>query len=123
VSATTTTSHWVAAREALGARVVDLAGEKLGTLEDLAIDPRGQVTFAIVAFGGLLGLGEKLFVVPWTLLQWREGDRSFALQHHGKRREDLVHAPHVTKHPGTRWDPSSLDRLVGPAVHSFYPGH
>ena len=30
----------------------------------------GQVAYAVLAFGGFLGMGEKLFAVPWPALTW-----------------------------------------------------
>jgi nucleotide-binding universal stress UspA family protein len=117
------TAHGLSAREVIGAKVQDLTHTDLGTIDDLALDPAsGRVEYAILRFGGLLGVGEKLFPVPWAALRWRP-DGTFTLQHHGKKREDLRHAPHVTHAPADR----SRERWVLrgellPAVHSFYPG-
>jgi sporulation protein YlmC with PRC-barrel domain len=41
-------------------------GEKLGHLEEIVIDlDSGRVSYAVLASGGFLGLGEKYFAVPW----------------------------------------------------------
>jgi sporulation protein YlmC with PRC-barrel domain len=49
-----------------GADVKSKDGEDLGKLEDLIVDPQtGQIKFAIVGKGGVLGLGEKAHPVPW----------------------------------------------------------
>jgi len=115
--------HDLSARELIGAKVQDLTHADLGTIDDLAIDPHtGRVSYGILRFGGLLGVGEKLFPVPWSALHWRP-DGTFTLQHHGKKRDELRHAPHVAHAPTTeRRDPLRLIRGLGPAVHSFYPG-
>jgi sporulation protein YlmC with PRC-barrel domain len=122
-----TTTHSV--RELIGCKVKDLTHTDLGHVEDLIIDgTTGRVTYAILAFGGLLGVGEKRFPVPWETLHWHVGDRAFVLQHHGKEREELRHAPHVTpERTDERADRSHhlremVDRQLAPAVHSFYPG-
>ncbi len=48
------------------------AGEKIGTIEDLVISiDSGKVSYAALGFGGFLGMGEKLFAVPWNQLQVR----------------------------------------------------
>lgn len=52
-----------------GDKIVSHEGEDLGTLKDLMIDTRySKVAYAVMSRGGLAGLGEKLFAVPWALL-------------------------------------------------------
>lgn len=47
--------------------VHNAAGDKLGDIKDLMIDiDAGRVAYAVLSFGGWLGLGDKLFAVPWT---------------------------------------------------------
>lgn len=71
----------IPARAALGARVRDSVGEAIGEIHDLLIErDTGRVTGAVVGFGGVLGLGEKLLTVPFGLLHWREGDEAFLLR-------------------------------------------
>jgi sporulation protein YlmC with PRC-barrel domain len=51
-----------------GDDVVNRDGDKLGTLKEIMIDlARGDVAYAVVARGGLAGIGEKLFAVPWEM--------------------------------------------------------
>lgn len=53
------------ASDLAGKRVVDPKGESLGRVEDLIVDVRrGAVQYAVVSFGGVAGLGEKLYVFP-----------------------------------------------------------
>jgi len=57
-------------RKLIGYKVEGLRGENLGRLEDLLIsDEEGRVAYAVVSFGGLLGLGNKLSAVPWSALR------------------------------------------------------
>ena len=52
-----------------GAPVATPGGETLGTIADVMIDHEsGSIAYAVLAHGGLLGVGEKLFAVPWTAL-------------------------------------------------------
>lgn len=114
----TPTAATLSVRELLHAKVKDLVGEPLGTIEDLAVDPAtGRVTYAILAFGGLLGVGEKLFPVPWERLHWRAGDHAFVLQHHGRSRDDLARAPHAHRE---RWRLDLVDHARAAEFHSFY---
>lgn len=58
----------------IGDAIVNPAGEKLGDLKDIVFDTaRGEIVYAVMASGGVLGVGEKLFAVPWSALRM-EGD-------------------------------------------------
>ena len=53
-----------------GDPVYNSAGEKLGSLEDIVIDVNsGRIAYAVLSFGGILGIGDKLFAIPWNALQ------------------------------------------------------
>jgi sporulation protein YlmC with PRC-barrel domain len=59
-----------------GAPVYNRAGEKLGKVEELMIDVlTGRVTYAVLSFGGVLGIGDKLFAIPWTSLTVDEAQK------------------------------------------------
>ena len=54
----------------VGDPVVNRAGEELGTLAHVMLDLRsGRVAYAVLAHGGVMGLGAKLFAVPWQALR------------------------------------------------------
>lgn len=54
-----------------GAKVKNTTGDSLGDIKDLVIDPsNGQVVYAVVSFGGVMGMGNKLFAIPWRALHW-----------------------------------------------------
>jgi sporulation protein YlmC with PRC-barrel domain len=61
----------IAASRVEGTHVYNLAGEKLGTIDDLVIDKRnGHVRYAALEFGGFLGLGTDRFPLPWSMLTY-----------------------------------------------------
>jgi len=63
-----------------GDKVVNAAGEDLGKIEELMIDLRdGRLAFAVLSFGGFLGLGDKLFAIPWQALRLKVHDHAFVL--------------------------------------------
>ncbi|MBV9507214.1 MAG: PRC-barrel domain-containing protein [Acidobacteriia bacterium] len=63
-----------------GDAVKNTAGEDLGKIEDIMIDvPTGRVAYAVLSFGGFLGMGNKLFAVPWQALTVNERDHEFVL--------------------------------------------
>jgi sporulation protein YlmC with PRC-barrel domain len=54
----------------IGTAVKNLQGEKLGNLQELMIDPQsGRVVYAVLASGGVLGMGEKSVAIPWETLK------------------------------------------------------
>src|SRR5690348_29699 len=58
-----------------GDRVRNPAGEDLGKVEEIMIDvASGRVAYVVVSFGGFLGIGDKLFAVPWRALSLNERD-------------------------------------------------
>lgn len=63
-----------------GSRVGNFAGEDLGKVDDLVVDvATGRLAYVIVSMGGFLGIGDKLFAVPWELFTVRAADHEFLL--------------------------------------------
>jgi len=62
-----------------GTMVLDSGGDIVGSIADLMVDlERGRLAYAVVATGGFVGVGEKLFAVPWCAL--KDAGRHFVLQ-------------------------------------------
>jgi sporulation protein YlmC with PRC-barrel domain len=56
----------IRARDLTGVAVYNRDNERLGKIEDLVLDPKtGNIRYAVLSFGGILGMGEKMFAVPW----------------------------------------------------------
>ncbi|MFZ5669019.1 MAG: PRC-barrel domain-containing protein [Pseudomonadota bacterium] len=54
-----------------GTPVFNQAGERIGEIEDLSIQKEsGQVAYALLSFGGFLGLGERIHPLPWSVLKY-----------------------------------------------------
>ncbi|MFN3322585.1 MAG: PRC-barrel domain-containing protein [Bryobacteraceae bacterium] len=76
-------------------RVRNRTGEDVGTIKDLMIDIyQGRVAYAVLSFGGFLGLGDKLFAVPWDKLRVDEVNREIIID---ATREQLERAPGFKK--------------------------
>jgi sporulation protein YlmC with PRC-barrel domain len=61
-------------------RVVNAAGDDLGKIEELMIDlENGRIAYAVLSFGGFLGISNKLFAIPWQALKLRAHERAFTL--------------------------------------------
>jgi sporulation protein YlmC with PRC-barrel domain len=57
------------ARDLVGRSVTNPANENIGKIEDVVVRPNGDIGFAVLSFGGVMGVGEKLFAIPWSLLK------------------------------------------------------
>ena len=61
----------IAADKVEGTPVVDPAGEKMGSIERIMIDkPSGKVAYAVMSFGGFLGIGDRHHALPWGALKY-----------------------------------------------------
>jgi len=82
-------------KKIVGAKVLSTAGEELGTLKELVIDlDDGRIAYAVLSFGGFLGLGDKLFAIPWEALIMDVEENRFILD---LDKEVLKHAPGFDK--------------------------
>jgi sporulation protein YlmC with PRC-barrel domain len=93
-----------------GDSVRNSAGEDLGKVSDIMIDiPTGRVAYAVLSFGGFLGMGDKLFAVPWDALKVDEDEKCFILNVDKRK---LEQAPGFDK---DNWpdmsDPSFISRV------------
>ncbi len=69
-----------------GNDVYNSAGEELGSIKDIMIDvPRGRVAYAVLSRGGVLGIGDKLFAIPWKCVD--AGHRPQVLRAEHRRRK------------------------------------
>lgn len=68
------------ASKIMGTAVKNPNGDKLGEIKDLVLNPdNGQVVYAVVTFGGVMGMGNKLFAIPWQALHWSVDRGNYAL--------------------------------------------
>lgn len=66
-----TTGHLIAGGKVAGTEVYSLDGEHIGRIEDVMLDkPTGRVAYAVLSFGGFLGLGSKHYPLPWEMLRY-----------------------------------------------------
>lgn len=65
------TAGLISADKVEGTSVYNTGDEKIGTIDDVMIDKRsGHVAYAVMSFGGFLGLGEKYHPLPWQVLHY-----------------------------------------------------
>lgn len=88
-------SEVLKASTVVGMRVQSTEGKKLGDIKDLVIDPAdGSIGYAVLDFGGFLGIGDKYFAVPWEALQWTADHKTIVLD---VSKKDLKQAPGFDK--------------------------
>ena len=69
--ATYSSRHVVPAMTVIGSDVVNANWEFLGKIEDLVLDAgAGRIAYAVLSFGGFLGMGDKYFAIPWNAFKF-----------------------------------------------------
>lgn len=97
-----------------GNDVYNKQDEDLGDIKEIMLDvPTGRVAYAVLAFGGFLGMGDKLFAVPWSALQLDTVNKRFLLD---VSMERLKEAPGFDK---DAW-PDMADPTWVKGVHAYY---
>jgi hypothetical protein len=98
----------------IGDSVVNGADENLGDIKEIMLDMQtGQVAYAVLSFGGFMGMGDKLFAVPWQALHLDTVNKRFVLD---IDKQQLRNAPGFDKHA---W-PDMADAQWTEHIHSFY---
>ncbi|HEX4277220.1 MAG TPA: PRC-barrel domain-containing protein [Bryobacteraceae bacterium] len=104
----------LAASTLTGDRVRNPAGEELGKIDEIMVDlGSGRIAYVVLSFGGFLGIGDKLFAVPWSAFRVDQGEHEFILDIDS---ETLRNAPGFDKGD---W-PDMSDPSFGMEVHKHY---
>jgi sporulation protein YlmC with PRC-barrel domain len=104
----------ISASELTKDKVKNLAGETLGDIEDFVIDlETGRIAYSVLKFGGKLGLGNKLFAIPWQAMTLDSEKECFLFD---VKKETLQNAPGFDKE---EW-PDMSDPRWGAGVHTHY---
>lgn len=108
--ATDETDRLIAADKVEGTAVYNRMGERLGTVHNVMIDKyTGQVAYAVMSFGGFLGMGESYHPLPWRVLTYdtRQGGYVVDLD-----RSRLEGAPSYTTSNMPSWSDQSYRRRI-----------
>jgi sporulation protein YlmC with PRC-barrel domain len=120
--------HIVRVKDLTGLSVYNASDESLGKIEDLAIDPQAaKIRYAVLSFGGILGMGDKYFAIPWRQLSFvSKGETSAGTQKEDHcvldvPKETLKNAPGFDKDnwpnfADNKWR-QTVDKYYGKGVH------
>jgi hypothetical protein len=97
-----------------GTAVYDRQGEKLGTVARFMVDKvSGQAEYAELSFGGLFGIGNKRYPLPWDALTYDTGKGGYVVD---VTREQIEDAPSYEEGE----DRPRYDRDYGEQVYAYY---
>ncbi|MFO7663810.1 MAG: PRC-barrel domain-containing protein [Chloroflexota bacterium] len=104
----------ISASTLIGTDVFNQKGEDLGNLKEIMLDTHsGNVCYAVLSFGGFLGMGDKLFAVPWSALTLDTTNQRFVLDVELDR---FKNAPGFDK---DHW-PNMADDSWAQSIHSYW---
>jgi sporulation protein YlmC with PRC-barrel domain len=105
------------ASKIIGEAVVNREDESLGKIHELVIDAtEGRLAYAVLSFGGFMGMKNKLFAMPWEAFEFSNTENKLILN---VDKEKLESAPGFDKE--AKW-PDFADRTWGQEVYEYY-GH
>ena len=101
-----TTSSLIASDRVEGTAVYDAQGKRIGKVERLVIDKTGgRIAYAVLSFGGFLGIGANHYPIPWPMLDYDEKLGGYRVE---ITEEQLKKAPKAE--PGESWEQANRDR-------------
>jgi hypothetical protein len=109
-----TAGHLIAGDKVAGTNVYNNAGEKLGDVEDVMIDKRtGRIAYAVLSFGGFLGIGDKYYPLPWSAMTYDQGLGGYRVN---LDKRMLEGAPAYGRDDAIAWE----DEAWGRRIHDYY---
>lgn len=104
----------IRATRVIGTEVYNTAGEHIGEIKDVMLEKTSNgIMFAVVGFGGFLGIGEKYHAIPWSSLDYDPDQGGYVAPF---TKEELMAAPSYTIDELTKDD----GRVARDASYSYY---
>jgi len=112
-STSITSGTLIAAEKVKGTNVYNRAGDKLGSVDDIMIDKvSGRAIYAVMSFGGFLGMEKKHHPLPWATLKYDAQKGGYVVNLDKKRLEG---APNYDRGTEFKWTPD-----YGRKVDNYY---
>ena len=106
----------VSASKIIGEAVINRQNENLGKILELVIDAQdGRLAYAVLSFGGFMGMGNKLFAMPWKAFEFSRTENKLILN---VDKEKLKNAPGFDPE-AAKW-PNFADRTWGSSIYKYY---
>jgi len=107
------TERLIASDKVEGTRVFSRTGERLGTVENFMVEKRsGRAEYAVLSFGGALGMGDRHYPIPWNMLTYDEDRGGYVVD---LTERDLERAP--SHRAGAS---PNYDRSYEADIHGYY---
>jgi hypothetical protein len=104
------TANLIGSDKVQGTPVYRSNGERVGKIERVMIDKlSGKVAFAVMSFGGFMGIGEDYYPLPWSLLTYNERLDGYEVN---VSEQQLKGAPKYSKYESWDWSDRERDRRV-----------
>jgi hypothetical protein len=108
------TGNLIASDKVQGTNVYNPAGDNLGSIHDVMIDKRsGKIAYAIMSFGGFLGIGNQYHPLPWSVLKYNTSVGGYVVH---LDKQQLEGAP---AYPADQ-EPAWGDRSYESKIHDYY---
>jgi len=108
------TARLIACDKVEGTAVRNRKGESLGSIDNIMIDKiTGRVAYAVMSFGGFLGIGERYHPLPWSVLTYDPSVGAYVVD---LNKKVLEAAPTFARDERIDWE----DRAWGQRVHDYY---
>jgi sporulation protein YlmC with PRC-barrel domain len=103
------TNTLISADKVKGTTVYNSVGEQLGTVQDLMIDKMsGKIAYAVVTFGGFLGMGSDRYALPWQILKYDPTEQGYIID----IADDILRSTPVLR--------DHADRMWGTQIHEHF---
>lgn len=110
------TTALISGGKVTGTAVYNTAGDALGEIHDVMIDKRsGRIAYAVMSFGGFLGIGERYHPLPWETLKYDTRQGGYVV---GLTVQQLEDAPTFGGADVPAWG----DRQYEKTIHDYYKG-
>jgi hypothetical protein len=108
------TNSLISADKVTGTNVYSTGGDHLGEIHDVMIDKRsGKIAYAVMSFGGFLGIGERYHPLPWSTLKYDTRQGGYVV---GLTIEQLQKAPSFGEDELPEWG----NRAYEQSLHDYY---
>ena len=108
--ATDETNRLIASDKVEDTAVYNRQGERLGSVYNFMVDKRsGQVEYAVLSFGGFLGIGDSYYPLPWKSLKYDTSQGGYAVD---LDKDRLQGAPRYERSELPDWDDPGYGRRI-----------